>query len=48
MNPIIGACWQWNFKEKWFLAARSDSGGFGVGSDFTWNSQPIVGGKFTE
>lgn len=48
MDPIIGARWQWNFKEKWFLAAKGDIGGFGVGSDFAWNSQATVGYQFTD
>lgn len=48
MDPIIGARWQWNFAEQWFLAAKGDIGGFGVGSDFTWNTQATVGYQFTE
>ena len=46
-DPIIGARWQWNFQEHWFLAAKGDIGGFGVGSDFTWNTQATVGYQFT-
>ena len=46
-DPIIGARWQWNFREHWFLAAKGDIGGFGVGSDFTWNTQATVGYQFT-
>jgi hypothetical protein len=48
MDPIIGARWQWNFNENWFLAAKGDIGGFGVGSDFTWNTQATIGYQFTE
>ena len=29
--------------EDWFLTARGDVGGFGVGSDFSWNAQAGVG-----
>jgi len=47
LDPIIGARAQWNINEKWFLAAQSDVGGFGVGSDLSWTVQGTVGYQFT-
>jgi hypothetical protein len=41
-DPIVGIRWGWNFAEKWQLVARGDIGGFGVGSDFTWNALGIL------
>jgi hypothetical protein len=48
VDPIIGVRAQWNFSEKWFLAGKSDIGGFGVGSDIAWTMQATVGYQFTE
>lgn len=48
VDPIIGVRAQWNFNEKWFLAGKSDVGGFGVGSDMAWTVQGTVGYNFTE
>lgn len=47
-DPILGVRAQWNFNDKWFLAGRSDIGGFSVGSDLTWSVQGTVGYRFTE
>jgi hypothetical protein len=41
-DPIVGARWIWGFTPKWQLTARGDIGGFGVGSDFTWNASALV------
>ena len=48
VDPIIGLRAQWIFHEKWFLAAKSDIGGFGVGSDLAWTLQGTVGYHFTD
>lgn len=48
IDPILGVRSQWNLGEKWFLAGRSDVGGFSVGSDLTWSVQGTVGYRFTE
>jgi len=37
-DPIVGLRYMYMFNEKWMLALRGDIGGFGVGSDFTWNA----------
>jgi hypothetical protein len=48
LDPIVGVRAQWNINEKWFLAGRSDIGGFSVGSDFVWTVQATVGYNFTQ
>lgn len=47
IDPILGVRTEWNIHDKWFLAGRSDIGGFGVGSDLTWSVQGTVGYRFT-
>jgi hypothetical protein len=48
VDPIIGVRAQWNINDKWFLAGKSDIGGFGVGSDLTWTVEGTFGYNFTE
>lgn len=43
VDPIVGCRAQWNINEKWFLACKSDIGGFGVGSELAWTLQATVG-----
>lgn len=38
VDPIVGMRAQWHLGEKWDLVLRGDIGGFGVGSEFTWNA----------
>jgi len=45
VDPFIGARWNWKFAEKWGLNLRGDIGGFGIGSDLTWNLVGLVGFK---
>ncbi len=47
LDPIVGVRAQWNFNDKWFLAGKSDIGGFGVGSHLAWTVQATVGYNFT-
>lgn len=42
IDPFIGLRWQWNFAENWATKLRGDIGGFGVGSDLTWNLVGLV------
>ena len=42
IDPFIGLRWQWNFAENWRTKLRGDIGGFGVGSDLTWNLVGLV------
>ena len=45
MDPIIGARWGIGFgrHKRWQAGARADIGGFGVGSQFAFNSEAGVG-----
>ena len=42
VDPFIGLRWHWMFSEKWTTRLRGDIGGFGVGSDLTWNLVGMV------
>ena len=44
-DPFFGMRWQWQMAEKWGLRLRGDIGGFGIGSDFTWNLDGLVNFK---
>ena len=41
-DPIVGVRYLYDFGNKWMISARGDIGGFGVGSDFTWNVLALV------
>ncbi len=47
IDPIVGLRAQINFTRWLFLAAQADVGGFGVGSQITWNAQATMGVNFT-
>ena len=42
VDPYLGLRWQWKFAEKWGTDLRGDIGGFGIGSDITWNLVGMV------
>lgn len=42
VDPLLGARWAWPITERWSLAARGDIGGFGIGSDFSWQVLAIA------
>lgn len=43
VDPVLGARTVRDLSEGWFLTARGDIGGFGVGSDVSYNLQGGVG-----
>ena len=47
IDPIVGLRGQINITRWLFLAAQGDVGGFGAGSQITWNTQATVGVNFT-
>jgi hypothetical protein len=47
-DPIIIVRSQGAIKEKWLLQFRGDIGGFGLGSDFSWQIQANVGYHFSK
>ncbi|MDH3745961.1 MAG: hypothetical protein OES47_12745 [Acidobacteriota bacterium] len=38
VDPFVGGRFQSEINDKWWFNFRGDVGGFGVGSDFTWNA----------
>jgi hypothetical protein len=46
LDPVIGIRGLHRINDKWSVNARADIGGFGVGSDFSWNAQAGVGYHF--
>jgi len=47
-DPILIARLTGDIKNKWLFQFRGDVGGFGVGSDFTWQLQAYAGYRFTK
>jgi len=47
IDPIVGLRGQLNLTRWLFLAAQADVGGFGAGSQITWNTQATIGVNFT-
>lgn len=47
-DPIILVRSQGTIKEHWLLQFRGDIGGFGVGSDFSWQLQAYAGYRFSK
>lgn len=43
IDPFVGLQGRLNLTERFYLAARADIGGFGVGSDLTWNLFGAIG-----
>jgi hypothetical protein len=48
IDPMVGARLRVDLAKKLSLAVRGDIGGFGVGSDFTWNASAILGYHFSQ
>ena len=38
VDPVVGVRWNWQATDRWALSARGDIGGFGVGSDLSWQA----------
>jgi len=47
IDPIVGLRGQINFTRWLFAAAQADAGGFGAGSQITWNTQATLGVNFS-
>jgi hypothetical protein len=43
VEPLIGSRFTLDLADRWTLAAEANVGGFGVGSDFAWNAQALLG-----
>lgn len=42
VDPVVGARWGWAISERWSVSARGDIGGFGIGSDLSWQVVAIA------
>ncbi len=47
VDPILGVRSIWQFTPRWSFTTVSDIGGFGVGSDFTWQAAGLIGYRFS-
>jgi hypothetical protein len=47
-DPVLIARLSTNIHEKWLFQFRGDLGGFGIGSDFTWQLQAYAGYRFSK
>ena len=48
VDPFFGIRAQWNINQHFFVAGRADVGGFGVGSDLTWQAAASLGWQINE
>jgi hypothetical protein len=48
VDPIIITRFTHEIDNKWLFTVRGDIGGFGMGSDFTWQAQGYVGYRFSK
>ena len=47
IDPFIGARLRVDLTKKLMLGLRGDIGGFGIGSEFSWNASAVLGYRFT-
>jgi hypothetical protein len=47
VDPLIGSRIGLDLTDHWAITSEANIGGFGVGSDFTWNAQAYVGYQTT-
>ncbi len=48
VDPLIGARASWRFSDRWSATAFADIGGFGIGSDLTWQALATVNYHFND
>jgi hypothetical protein len=46
VDPVLGARFRLNLNKGWFAELKGDAGGFGVGSQSTWQINSAVGKEF--
>lgn len=46
VDPVLGARFRYNFGKGWYANLIGDAGGFGVGSQLTWQVYTGVGKEF--
>jgi hypothetical protein len=47
VDPVIGFRTVWRFTPRWTFTTIGDIGGFGVGSDFSWQAVGLIGYNFS-
>lgn len=47
-DPVLITRLSTDINNKWIFQFRGDLGGFGIGSDFTWQLQAVAGYRFTK
>lgn len=48
VDPVIGLRYRAEFRSDWYATLFADVGGFGTGSEFTWQGVALVGYRFTD
>ena len=48
VDPLVGGRFQADLSDAWFLSLRGDVGGFGAGSDLTWQALGVLGYRFND
>jgi len=48
VDPFIGMRARYDLCDRWYLAAKADVGGFGVGSDLVWQAYAGLGFEFSK
>lgn len=48
IDPVLGLRYRAVFGAKWYTTLFADAGGFGTGSEFTWQGAALVGYRFTD
>jgi hypothetical protein len=46
VDPVVGIRTLWELTPKWTVTALGDIGGFGAGSEFSWQAAGLVGYRF--
>lgn len=48
VDPVLGARFRLNMKKGWFATLKADVGGFGAGSEFSWQIYSGIGKEFKQ
>ncbi len=48
VDPVLGLRYRADFGSDWYTTLFADVGGFGTGSEFTWQGVALVGYRFTD
>lgn len=46
-DPYVGLHGRYHFTDRWYFTGKGDVGGFGIGSDFTWQVEAALGWQIT-